>query len=79
LNTQDSLSLGKSWIVMKRKWTPLTTGAIFALTALIFPWGVQVMAADGLTTYEAATAEGHDEQDRGRGEGKGLVGLCPYR
>jgi uncharacterized protein (DUF302 family) len=54
LNTQDSLSLGKSWIVMKRKWRPLTTGAIFALTALIFPWGVQVMAADGLTTIRSS-------------------------
>jgi uncharacterized protein (DUF302 family) len=54
LNTQDSLSLGKSWIVMKREWRPLTTGAILALTALIFPWGVQAMAADGLTTIRSS-------------------------
>jgi hypothetical protein len=32
----------------------LTMGTIFALTALMCPWGVQPMAADGLTTIRSS-------------------------
>jgi hypothetical protein len=48
------LSVGQRWIVMTQQAGLLTRGTIFTLAAVICLWGVQAMAADGLTTIRSS-------------------------
>ena len=47
-------SMGQRWIVMPQEAGLLTRGGIFTLTAVMCLWGVQAMAADGLTTMRSS-------------------------